>query len=320
MTFFDVFNGDADGICALHQLRLAEPRQAELVTGVKRDISLVQRVDVAKADAVTVLDVSMDKNTQALQDLLDADIPVFYADHHFPGDIPEHKALTAHIDTDANTCTGLIVNRFLQDAHLRWAVTAAFGDNLHTAATDAAKPLDLSATELGQLEELGTLLNYNGYGSALDDLFFKPDDLYRKVQPYENPFDFIAQDSAFITLKDGLESDMQRALAIDAHWQSDHCALFVFPDDPFARRVSGVYSNQLARDNPDRAHALASELPDGNYLVSVRAPLNNKTGADELCMQFPTGGGRKAAAGINKLPVQQLDAFRDAFAARYQSQ
>ena len=75
MTFFDVFNGDADGICALHQLRLAEPRQAQLVTGVKRDISLVQRVDVAKADAVTVLDVSMDKNTQALQDLLDADIP-----------------------------------------------------------------------------------------------------------------------------------------------------------------------------------------------------------------------------------------------------
>ena len=33
MKFYDVFNGDADGLCALHQLRLAEPRDAVLVTG-----------------------------------------------------------------------------------------------------------------------------------------------------------------------------------------------------------------------------------------------------------------------------------------------
>ena len=38
MNFFDVFNGDADGICALIQLRLAEPRDTTLITGVKRDI------------------------------------------------------------------------------------------------------------------------------------------------------------------------------------------------------------------------------------------------------------------------------------------
>jgi hypothetical protein len=41
---YDVFNGDADGICALHQLRLANPRDAVLLTGVKRDIALLQRV------------------------------------------------------------------------------------------------------------------------------------------------------------------------------------------------------------------------------------------------------------------------------------
>jgi hypothetical protein len=29
--YFDVFNGDADGLCALHQLSLAEPRAARLV-------------------------------------------------------------------------------------------------------------------------------------------------------------------------------------------------------------------------------------------------------------------------------------------------
>ena len=32
----DVFNGDADGICALIQLRLVSPMAAHLVTGVKR--------------------------------------------------------------------------------------------------------------------------------------------------------------------------------------------------------------------------------------------------------------------------------------------
>ena len=42
---YDVFNGDADGICALIQLRLAEPRpDAVLVTGVKRDIQLLGHI------------------------------------------------------------------------------------------------------------------------------------------------------------------------------------------------------------------------------------------------------------------------------------
>ena len=317
MTHYDVFNGDADGICALHQLRLAEPRESVLVTGVKRDISLVKRIDTAKAESATVLDISMDKNRDALKQVLDAKVPVFYADHHFPGDIPENDLLDAHIDTDANICTGLIVNKFLNGQHLPWAITAAYGDNLHDAAKAVAAPLGLSAAALALLEELGTLLNYNGYGGALEDLYFAPDELYRKVSPYESPFEFINDDKAFITLKQGYASDMDKATAIAPELDTPQCAMFVFPDDPFSRRVSGVYSNQLARQNPDRAHALASTLPDGNYLVSVRAPLSNKTGADELCRQFESGGGRKAAAGINQLPPQELDKFSNAFIAQF---
>ena len=57
MTHFDVFNGDADGICALTQLRNADPRDTRLVTGVKRDIELVARVEAVAGDVVTVLDV-----------------------------------------------------------------------------------------------------------------------------------------------------------------------------------------------------------------------------------------------------------------------
>ena len=47
VAFYDIFNGDADGICALHQLRMTEPREAELVTGTKREIRLVERCAAA---------------------------------------------------------------------------------------------------------------------------------------------------------------------------------------------------------------------------------------------------------------------------------
>ena len=55
MTHYYVFNGDADGLCALQQLRLAEAPQAVLVTGVKRDIQLLRRIEAGCGDQVTVL-------------------------------------------------------------------------------------------------------------------------------------------------------------------------------------------------------------------------------------------------------------------------
>ncbi len=318
MTHYDIFNGDADGICALHQLRLADPRESTLVTGVKRDINLVKRVQAKSGDSATVLDISLDKNRDDLRRLLDAEMRVDYFDHHFAGDIPDSPHLTSHIDTAGDVCTGLLVNRFLNDAFLPWAVTALFGDNLHDAAKKAAQPLGLNDQQLGQLETLGTLLNYNGYGSTLDDLFFAPDDLYLKVKPYADPLEFIKSDETFQTLSDGYAGDMSRAKSIEPKLETSNCAMFLFPEDSFSRRVSGVYSNQLARENQSRAHALLSLLPSGDYLVSVRAPLATKEGADDLCRQFPTGGGRKAAAGINQLPSDQVQAFSDAFEKQFE--
>ena len=85
MTNYDVFNGDTDGIFAWHQLRLAHPRDATLVTGVKRDVGLVGRVDAGEGDMVTVLDVSHAKNRKDVQRLLDSGAIVEYFDHHDPG-------------------------------------------------------------------------------------------------------------------------------------------------------------------------------------------------------------------------------------------
>jgi hypothetical protein len=76
-------------------------------------------------------------------------------------------------------------------------------------------------------------------------------------------------------------------------------------------------ANRLAQQHPDRAHALLTRLPGGGYVVSVRAPLSNKTGADALCRQFPTGGGRQAAAGINLLAEDSFETFAERFAQAY---
>ena len=78
MAIIDVFNGDADGICALLQLRLDNPQESTLVTGVKRDIKLLSRVEVELGDEVTVLDVSLEKNCSQLERVLSQGAKVFY--------------------------------------------------------------------------------------------------------------------------------------------------------------------------------------------------------------------------------------------------
>ena len=318
MSNIDVFNGDADGICALLQLQLNSPRSSELVTGIKRDINLLDKVKVNPGDVVTALDISLDKNRDGLLRLLDDGAEVFYADHHFAGEIPDHSNLTALINTDANTCTCLIIDEYLKGNYREWAVTGAFGDNLFQSARNAASKLKLSDGQMGELQKLGTYINYNGYGQSIDDLHFKPDDLFRSLQAYASPFDFIAdKSSAFELLENGFLQDIDRARSTKAEYQTDNIAVYILEDEIWARRVTGVYSNELANETPSRAHAVLTYNNRGGYQVSVRAPLENKTGADELCRQFPEGGGRKAAAGINHLEKEALPLFIERFSKQY---
>lgn len=318
MKNFDVFNGDADGLCALTQLRNAEPRDTQLITGVKRDINLLENIVASEGSLIAVLDVSLDKNRQGLERVLAAGARVFYCDHHFAGEIPENDNLQALINTAPDVCTSLLINKHLNGAFLAWAVVGTFGDNLKNSARSIAKPLGIDEDSLSLLENLGVYLNYNGYGSNLDDLHFKPADLYRLISRYSDPLDFIVDGREhFQKLEVGYRQDMSAAAALEAAYVDSATAAFMLPNEPWARRVSGVYSNDLANARPDRAHAVLTVKSNGGYLVSVRAPLSNKTGADELCMKFPSGGGRKAAAGINDLPAEQLGEFIDTFAMFY---
>ncbi|MDF1613757.1 acetyltransferase [Desulfurivibrio dismutans] len=317
---FDVFNGDADGICALHQLRLASPRPgARLVSGVKRDIALLARVVAEAAPAraeVTVLDISLDRNREALEQLLPA-CRVLYVDHHHAGDIPEHTHLEAHINPDPELCTSLIVDQLLDGRFRPWAVAAAFGDNLHGPARRAAISLGLDEKKTAALRELGELFNYNGYGASVTDLHFDPVELYRAVSGYTDPWEFCHRSPVLAILRQGFHDDLEQARSV-APWQETPAGrVWRLPDQSWARRVSGVFANELARANPEQAHALLVESADGSFLVSVRAPLARPRGADTLCRAFPTGGGRAGAAGINVLPPDQLGDFRRAFEAAF---
>jgi hypothetical protein len=321
MNRIDVFNGDADGICALHQLRLAEPQpEARLISGVKRDIALLKQIEDAENSVVTVLDVSLDKNRDSLRKILAEGNRVLYVDHHYAGEVPVSDRLTAHIDPEPLLCTSLIVNWLLEERHALWAVAGAFGDNLDEAASQLARRHGVSPPDLERLREVGVLLNYNGYGAAIDDLFFHPAELYRQVQPWANPLDFHADSPALRILREGYADDMNKALATSPLHEDITGRVFRLPAEPWARRISGVCANAFANQRPEQAHALLTENRDGSLLVSVRAPLLNRNGADILCRQFATGGGRAAAAGINTLPANMLDAFIQAFSHQFQPQ
>ncbi|WP_345536579.1 acetyltransferase [Variovorax defluvii] len=315
MGHFDVFNGDADGICALQQLRLAQPRAAALVTGVKRDIALLARVPAQAGDTVTVLDVSLDRNRVALLALLERGVEVDYFDHHFAGGpLPVHARLRMTIDTAPGTCTSLLADRHLRGRHRAWAVVGAFGDNLAGPATALARELKLGGAEVEALRELGEAINYNAYGDSEEDLLLPPARLYERLRPHADPLAFIAADPLAGELSRRQREDLACA---DAHAVAlPPAGAWQLPDAAWARRVMGSYANALARREPQRAHAVLREAASGEDVVSVRAPHTAPRGAEVLCRAFG-GSGRAAAAGIDRLPRGRREAFLDAFARAF---
>jgi hypothetical protein len=304
---YDIFNGDADGLCALQQLRLDEPRETELVTGVKRDIRLLDRVEARAGDELTVLDVSLKSNSDALRRVLAAGARVRYFDHHLSGEVPTHAGLEAHIDMAPDVCTSLVVDRYLNGRHRAWAVVGAFGDNLVSAAVAAAQPLRLDHTELARLHELGDCLNYNAYGESVEDLHYHPADLYRTIARYRDPRLFMFDEPVFNVLRNAYAEDLYRAGEIEPYRSTEATAVYVLPDAAWSRRIVGLWGNRLAQGAPKRAHALLVAR-SGGYHVSVRAPVERPAGAGALCERFG-GGGRQGAAGINHLPEADLDRF-----------
>ena len=129
---------------------------------------------------------------------------------------------------------------------------------------------------------------------------------------YADPLEFVRNDPAYQTLDRGYAEDMQHARDLRPVAAREHAAVYVLPDASWARRVSGALANGLARAAPARAHAMLSPNNAGGMQVSVRAPLERPAGAAALCLEYATGGGREAAAGINHLPDGQRRRFHRA--------
>jgi len=273
MQIYDVFNGDADGICALIQLRLAEPADTTLITGVKRDTALARRVPTDAPARVNILDISLDKNREAVDELLAAGCSVFYVDHHFPGEeLPDSPNFTALINTQPTTCTSLLVDQYLGGRFHNWAIAAAFGDNLNAVGEALAAEAGLSSDQAEALKTLGVCINYNGYGASVEDLYFHPADVYRECVKFEDPLELInSAPGAWQQLRDGYEADMAQGQAAPVLSETASSLVVKLPDEAWARRVSGVLGNELANRNPGKAGRQPHTL-DGIGHRTVRVP------------------------------------------------
>ena len=311
MKFYDIFNGDADGLCALRQLRMVAPADAELVTGTKRDIRLLDRVDAGPGDRLLVLDISMAPNAVSLGRVLAAGAAVQWFDHHNPGDVPVHPGLDAHLDADSTVCTSLIVDRHVGGRARAWAVTGAFGDNLHGPAMALAQAAGWSEARIDRVRRLGIALNYNAYGDTVEELLCDPGVLYARLSAYADPEAFTREDPLFGRIERAMAEDLEQALAIVPEASTARAAAYRLPDAAWCRRVCGTFANHLARRHPDRAHAVLTPVR-GCWSVSIRAPLRRPEGADRLALRFG-GGGRAGAAGIEGLAAGGLGTFVTAF-------
>src|SRR4029453_7938521 len=227
---FDVFNGDADGLCSIVQLRLAHRIDSVFVTGPKRDIALLERVHARPGDSVTVLDVSADTNRAALERLVRDGVSVEYFDHHFAGNAPLPLGIVAHIDTSADVCTGMLVDRHLHGRKRAWAVVAAFGDNLLEAACDLAAPMAMNAGALDALKDLGDALTYNSYSDRIEDALMLPAALARLLIAYADPLRFVATCPVYAAIDAARRRDIALARDMAPMLVMPGAMAYVLPD------------------------------------------------------------------------------------------
>jgi hypothetical protein len=136
-----------------------------------------------------------------------------------------------------------------------------------------------------------------------------PGRLAGMLLPYADPLVFTRSEPVAAQLVASQAADLDMAWRTPPARELPGAAIYLLPDDAWARRVQGVFANALSQREPERAHAILRPLGEAGFLVSVRAPRSRPHGADALCRGFGTGGGRASAAGIDCLPRDRLDEF-----------
>lgn len=304
-THFDVFNGDADGLCALQQLRLAQPKESVLITGVKRDHALLPRVKAHPGDSVTVVDLPVGANREALLKLLEVGVSVEYFDHHHASQVPKHALLHLKLDPAPKVCTSLLVDRYLEGRFRAWAVVGAFGDNMSATAEELARSIGLDRQTIYLLRGLGECLNYNAYGENEADLTIRPGELRKIMAPFTDPVEFMTESDAFFRIAQRRAEDLELANAVRPIVQTNRLTAVLLPDAAWARRVIGIHANHLVNSQSGRICAVLVPNGHNKLSVSLRVPDGYGVAADCLARRYG-GDGRASAAGINDLPVEDV--------------
>lgn len=272
------YNGDADGICSMVQWGLVHGIEGTRITGVKRDILLLDRVYPNEGDELIVMDISHARNQKLAQKISSTGIKITWFDHHLAGD--ELSGIKSYIDTSSDVCTAKLVEDYL-GVKSDWAEVALHGDGL---SKHSSKP---------EFKELGELLNYNGYGADLSDLHFHPDELMLLCLESKSPTEFL-NTKAYQILKRGFEEDIKKSESI-----TEVNGIYILPNEAWARRVVGVFAHRINSES-DGPHVIAIDL--GEHL---KVSLRGKSGIGELCSKFG-GGGRETAGGIDLLPKEMM--------------
>lgn len=317
MEHYDFFNGDADGIISLHQFRTHYPKNSKLFTGVKRDVKLLRHCTDVKDSTFTVFDISLLSNADYIKPILDNGNYVKWFDHHEPGETELGDNFSIKVDADPNCCTNMLVDEYLNGLYRPWTICGIYGDNLHEQA-DKFNPC-FNKASMNKLREVGETLNYNGYGNEELDLTVHPKDVYLDLKDYESPFEYRKKSETYNKIYTQMKSDESELSSSEILHESETGKVILLPNTRASIRYSGIYSNQQTTDNPDRAFAILTLVDGGNYRISIRSPKTNPYGASKLALQFPTGGGREKAAGVNELPRSELNSFIEKFEEVYRS-
>ena len=282
------FNGDADGICSMIQWGLVHGIEGMKVTGVKRDIELLERVHPVYGDEIVVMDISLARNHVRATELCEKGFKITWFDHHLAGE--SITGLEANIDTSSNVCTAKIVESYLQ-VESDWVQVALHGDGL---SEHSSKP---------EYKELGELLNYNGYGADISDLHFHPEELLTHCLESNTPEQFMST-PAFMKLQRGFAEDMSNAESIE-----NVDGIYLLPNEAWARRVVGVMAHRINAQGSG-PHVIAIDKGD-----TLQVSMRGESGIGELCAIFG-GGGRATAGGIDALPKGEIPALMNEVNAR----
>ncbi len=282
------YNGDADGICSMVQWGLVRGIEGKRITGVKRDIELLKRIEPNPGDEIIVMDISLSRNHSVARELSEKGYKISWFDHHLPGE--EIASIDSYIDTSPDVCTAKIVEKHLQ-IESDWAQVALHGDGLSNMSS------------IQDLKELGELLNYNGYGADLSDLHFNPDELMLQCLSAKTPQNFI-KSPAFAILKKGFESDIKNANEVKLR-----DGFYLLPNEPWARRVVGVMAHRI-NERSAGPHVIAIDKGE-----TLQISMRGRNGIGELCAMFG-GGGRATAGGIDSLPKAEMTALMNEVISR----